>query len=839
MLAKNTSFTVYTSRQNNDIQDYIESIQVKKLNEREKEQCDKIISIEELDNIVKNSKVNKAPGLDGLTSEYYKTFWPQIRHLVYNMIIESFEEGEMPDSMKKAVVTLIHKKGNKNRISNYRPISLTNYDYKLIAFVLAERLQSVISDIVDQDQTGFIKKRFIGHNIRLVQDIIEYTSKHNVPGALISLDFHKAYDSLEWNFMLEALKHFNFGDNFIKWIRILYTHPSMVFKNKGWISSPIYPSRGIRQGCPVSSLIFILSTEIMASSLRQNDKVNGIKAGPHEYKLSQYADDSYLFMQDVESIQNALSDIERFSSVAGLKLNLEKTEGIWLGNYKDHPPDFNAIAFTKEPLKCLGIFVGHDRAKCKEYNWVPKLEKLQNMLYAWKNRELTLFGKALVIKVLGIAKLMFNFMMLEVDELKVKEINKILYDFLWNKRERIQRKTLIGEVEKGGIGMVDIESKIQAAKAAWVKHIVSENKWNGILQHEIEKLGFTVDLLLKCNFTSIKEFPCINKIPRFYQEVFICLNKCKSNGTKNESDMFKEIIWGNNMFKTNNMCLYEKTWLKSGIIYVKDLIVSDHFVKPPELLDKLECKSNWIAEYSKVKRVMQRALKDLNLSKVKYINIKDNKGVLYINKRFIHIKDVTTKELYNIFVSKKLERPKMEHVWCKEFDIDKFQTTWNNIYNRKIRNMAMPKMQEFNYKVLNNILVSGKFVNKWNKNVSEKCDVCNLDNTVKHMLYECERVKVIWSVFSNVCKCEIKWKHIVIGHSGSNINGQALNIMITFVAYIIYAQWIKCINSTSKEFKDLNLLKCCEYELLHYMNCLEYTKYKNVASTVKTWLQKL
>ena len=69
--------------------------------------------------------------------------------------------------------------------------------------------------------------------------------------------------------------------------------------------------------------------------------------------------------------------------------------------------------------------------------------------------------------------------------------------------------------------------------------------------------------------------------------------------------MFKEIIWGNNMFKTNNMCLYEKTWLKSGIIYVKDLIVSDHFVKPPELLDKLECKSNWIAEYSKVKRVME------------------------------------------------------------------------------------------------------------------------------------------------------------------------------------------------------------------------------------------
>jgi len=672
-----------------------------------------------------------------------------------------------------------------------------------------------------------------------VQDLIEYTSKHNIPGALISLDFQKAYDSLEWNFMLESLKHFNFGENFIKWIRILYTHPSMVFKNKGWISSPIHPSRGIRQGCPVSSLIFILSAEIMASSLRQNDKIKGINVGTHEYKLSQYADDSYLFLRDVESIKNALSDIERFSSVAGLKLNLEKTEGIWLGNYKDHPPDFNAITFTNEPLKCLGIFVGHDKVKCEEYNWVPKLERLQNMLYAWKNRELTLFGKALVIKVLGISKLIFNFMMLEVDKYKVKQINKILYEFLWNKRERIQRKTLIADVEKGGICMVDIESKIQATKAAWVKHIISENKWNGILQHEIEKLGFTVDLLLKCNFTSTKEFPCITKIPSFYQDVFTCFNKCKSSGIKKDSDnVFREIIWGNNMFKINNMCLYEKTWLKSGIIYVKDLIVDEQFAKSQDIIDKLESKSNWIAEYTRVKKVMQRTLRDLNLSNVKYINIRENKYVFYINKRFVHIKDVTTKEIYNIFVSRKLERPKMEHVWCKEFNINKFQTTWNGIYKRKIKSMAMPKMQEFSYKVLNNILVSGKIVNKWNKNVSEKCDVCSCDNTAKHMLYECERVQNIWSVFSNVCKCEIKWKHIVIGHSGSNITGQALNIMITFIAYIIYAQWIKCINS-NKDFKNLNLLKCCEYELLHYMICLEYTKYKNVALIVKTWLKEL
>ena len=403
----------------------------------------------------------------------------------------------------------------------------------------------------------------------------------------------------------------------------------------------------------------------------------------------------------------------------------------------------------------------------------------------------------------------------------------------------IQRKTLNGGVENGGIRMVDFESKTQAAKAAWVKHIVDQNKWNGILHYEIEKLGFTMDLLLKCTFTSVKEFPCINEIPRFYQDVLISFNKCKSNRSiKDMDDVLKEIIWGNNMFKINNICLYEKTWLKSGIIYVKDLVVGDHFAEATEILDRLKSKSNWIAQYTKVKKVVTHMLKDVNLSNTKYINIIDNKYVFYVNKRFVHIADITTKQLYKIFVNKKWERSKMEHVWCKEFNTDKFQATWKGIYDRKIRNMAMPKMQEFNYKILNNILVSGKLVNKWNKNVSEKCDVCGCENTVKHMIYKCERVRNIWSVFSKVCKCEIKWKHIVIGHSASNVTGQALNIMITVIAYIIYAQWIKCINS-NKEFKKLNLLKCCEHELLYYMTCLEYTKFKDVALLVKNWLKAL
>lgn len=186
------------------------------------------------------------------------------------MITETFEKGEMCNSMKRAVLTLIFKKGDKCLLKNYRPISLTNYDYKIIAFILANRLQQVIGSLIHHDQSGYIKGRYIGQNSRAIMDIYEYCEKLNLPGVILSLDFQKAFDRLEWNFMFQILEKYNFGHNFIRWIKILYNDPSIIIKNNGWLSKPIKTERGIRQGCPISSLLFILAVEVMSVSIRNN-----------------------------------------------------------------------------------------------------------------------------------------------------------------------------------------------------------------------------------------------------------------------------------------------------------------------------------------------------------------------------------------------------------------------------------------------------------------------------------------------------------------------------------------------------------------------------------------
>jgi hypothetical protein len=110
---------------------------------------------------------------------------------------------------------------------------------------------------MSNDQSAYIKGRFIGLNARIISDVFEYCENCNEDGILIFLDFQKAFDSVEWKFMLKALTSFNFGINFLKWLNILYTEPLFRMKNDRWISKTYRMSRGIRQGCPIFAIFFL------------------------------------------------------------------------------------------------------------------------------------------------------------------------------------------------------------------------------------------------------------------------------------------------------------------------------------------------------------------------------------------------------------------------------------------------------------------------------------------------------------------------------------------------------------------------------------------------------
>ena len=131
-----------------------------------------------------------------------------------DMLNESYLARKLLSSVCNAILTLIYKKNGRELLKNYRPISLNNYDYKIISFALSTRLQKVITKIVSPDQSAYIKNRYIGFTARYLLDLIEYCEENSTPGILLSLDFQKAFDSLEWPFMLKSLDKYDFGSYF-------------------------------------------------------------------------------------------------------------------------------------------------------------------------------------------------------------------------------------------------------------------------------------------------------------------------------------------------------------------------------------------------------------------------------------------------------------------------------------------------------------------------------------------------------------------------------------------------------------------------------------------------
>ena len=173
--------------------------------------------------------------------------------------------------------------------------------------------------------------------------------------------------------------------------------------------------------------------------------------------------------KDVKSFENTIKTIAEFCKHAGSKINFDKTECILLGNMKGNYENIFGIKVNTTSVKCLGIHIGHDKELCYNKNWMEIYHQMEKLFESWKKRKLTIFGKKCIVNTLAISKLIYVASVLPIpDDKLIKDINKLIYNFLWDSRERIKRSTLIGQISKGGIGLVDIETKMKALKAAWV-----------------------------------------------------------------------------------------------------------------------------------------------------------------------------------------------------------------------------------------------------------------------------------------------------------------------------------------------------------------------------------
>ena len=596
----------------------------------------------------------KSPGSDGLTVEFYRVFWEDIKLLVINSFNEAFSEKELAETHNYSISKLLFKKNNREELKNYRPISLANIDYKLLANVLASRLHTVIGKLVSPEQTAYIRGRYIGENVRLLLDVIEYTKEKQIAGVALFLDFVKAFDSLKWNFFMKCLKKFKFKDSFCQWIQIIYSQCKASVNVNGYLTQTINMRRGIRQGCPLSGLLFILCAEFLCLHIKQANSYKGIDldlgTNMMELKITQYADDTCLYLQNPKDIQSCLNIVREFSNVSGLYVNLEKTESLYLGRLEGQTPAVSPIRWPTEPIRYLGIYVGHNPITCNKLNWENKMEAFQRIIDNWRIRKLTIFGRVHICKTLALPKLVYAASLLPIPDGIVKRINKILFNFIWGCKGRVRRKTVINKVREGGLQMLDVDSHFLALKGAWIPRIVmnSHKIYAKLGRYYVDKIA-DITIIMKMNFHDFNAMPCLMHILSIYREIIMAY--CRSNGPADivsRSDLFNQCVWGNRNLMINNICLYSKSFISSNIIYVKD-VLKDNGQMKQDMYNTLHSKMHYFT-----------VMTHINTALGSYRNLRFQTGSLIQNDRTNIPRFLQTRDIYDRLVSQKVLPPKAE-----------------------------------------------------------------------------------------------------------------------------------------------------------------------------------
>ena len=546
---------------------FTKSDNIPQLSEENKISCEGTITLPEIEKVIKTFKLNKTPGNDGLPVEFYVKFWKNLNIPMKNSFNYAYDNGSLSNSQRQAVITLLEKSGKSRLlIKNWRPISLLNCDYKILSKCIAERLKKVIPTIIHPNQTGFVKGRNMSDAIRTLLDILDDTVSRHLSGMLMTIDFEKAFDSVNWKFLMKALKSFNFGESVIKWVQLFYNDISSCVMNKNVTSTYFNISRGVRQGDPLSPLLFIISVELLAVNIRNNQNIKGIKFSGKELKMMTYADDTTAIISSLEDAKRFVTVVNNFSKASGLLINKEKSEALWLGELKECNDKPMGIKWPKA-VKILGIFISYDKKESINKNFEDKIKVLKTRLMMWKKRNLTLTGKILILKTFGISQVLYLSSVFKVPEWAMGEITNLMYEFLWNgKQNKVKSKVIIQSIKHGGFKMCDMESMFKRQQLKWVIKYFDkiQSPWKDTFKSLLSTVN--IEVYLKGNF-NVKDIP---KQSEFYKSMLQILKEIKTfNG--DIVDIYNAGIWYNEHIKVYGREVFYDSIYQSGFERVYDL----------------------------------------------------------------------------------------------------------------------------------------------------------------------------------------------------------------------------------------------------------------------------
>lgn len=565
-----TSDTVFSHDQ---LKTWFSKIQFPSLLPEQVQHLDAPIREEEIRKAICSMQSGKAPGLDGFPVEYYKLYIDILVPVLTKVYSESLSVGQLPDTLNESVISIILKKGRDSLDpASYRPISLANVDYKILTKVLAMRLENVVPCIVDPDQVGFVKGRSSSDNLRRLLHLMWQNRESDEPVAAFSLDAEKAFDRVEWRFLIHVLESFGFGQGFIRWIQLIYAEPKAAVLTNGIVSSFFNIYRGAKQGDPLSPLLFIIFLEPLAMAVRSETNIRGVRSGGREHKLFLYADDIlWLSVNPVSSAPKLLEIMGTFSEISGYKINWHKSEVMPVSR-TCLPTINNTLQFKwmDSGMQYLGICLTPDINDMIQANFFPLLQPIKANLDKWRRINLSLWGKIHTIKMIVAPQVNYISMMvpLTVPDSFFKQYNQIIKDFLWNgKKPRIKLEKLYATRSRGGLALPNLELyRIAFEVFKIAKHWGGDSTnlgWLAIEREVVSPFG-PIEALSQASLKGRHPDPILQYSRETWAKVHKHMRISQYKQTYSS-------IWDNPSIKVGRESFVWNTWLNNNISRISDL----------------------------------------------------------------------------------------------------------------------------------------------------------------------------------------------------------------------------------------------------------------------------
>ena len=428
------------------------------MTEQDNERLAGAITMEEVEAAVKRSPKRKSPGEDGIPSDFFHAMFPVIGEQLTRVLNEMWEQQSVPEEMMRGIIVLVPKTSQARVVKDYRPLTLLNADYKVYARVLATRLTSVSDKLLHPNQVRPGGKRTMAGALCDLRDVISALGTLKTPGCVVSVDFSGAFDCVNHDFLFQTLLRRGMDAHMVNVLRVMYSRASSRLRVNGLLTAAFLVQRSVRQGCPLSALLFAV---VLAPLLFRLDRLlEGVPLALSCLRVSAYADDAFAVLRHQREAAVVRGVLDDFGAGSGLAVNPQKSAALPVGRW-DTSEDIGYPYVTE--VKVLGVVFTAAIKSTIKVNWTKVLQAVRGVLAANSCRAFSLVQRVDFVGTFALSKMWHVAQVLPVTRAASSDVSRSVCAFVWRgSMFRLCRDSSSNAQLDGGLGLPRVEERCMA-----------------------------------------------------------------------------------------------------------------------------------------------------------------------------------------------------------------------------------------------------------------------------------------------------------------------------------------------------------------------------------------